>query len=359
MLASQHPLEIRLFGTCAIRFRGKALPPLRTRKGVSLLAFLALRAGQTVEREWLAGVLWPDSAPPQGLASLRRTLTDLRHVLGDGKGCIESPTSRTLRFDASDVFVDVLQFDAAVRAGNTEIAFTLYRGPLLEDLSDSWVVQEREGRLRKLIQLRTACAYNAERDGYGEEAVRHWQAIVAASPFDEAAQRGLMRALAVQQQFTAAIQVFREFCNSLRREFDVEPHPETTALFRQIRALCNSHPVAASQSILTALTQPSTGGSHEEAAVAEAAAPVGMIALAEWENLIQRMRVAVSTLERAVDRLAVAANEPLVELSSELSGELRATCFVFNSGDAEPASTSPYEHGTITPETDLPSCGVL
>src|SRR5947208_14859209 len=53
-------LELRLFGPMEVRTGSSPLPRLRSRKGLWLLALLALRAGRAVERSWLAGTLWPD-----------------------------------------------------------------------------------------------------------------------------------------------------------------------------------------------------------------------------------------------------------------------------------------------------------
>ena len=59
-----------------------------------LLALLALRAGREVERDWLAGTLWPDSSQPQALQSLRMCLTDLRQALGSEASRLRSPEPR-------------------------------------------------------------------------------------------------------------------------------------------------------------------------------------------------------------------------------------------------------------------------
>src|SRR5262245_46843747 len=104
------PLLLRLFGPFEAQLHGQPLPPLRTRKGAWLLALLALRPGREVDRAWLAGTLWPESAEPQALMSLRRCLADLRHVLGDQASRLASPTPRTLRLDLEGVFVDLLAF---------------------------------------------------------------------------------------------------------------------------------------------------------------------------------------------------------------------------------------------------------
>src|SRR5262249_34439093 len=81
VFATDAPLAIRLLGPFGARLQGGPLPRLRTRKGQWLLALLALRASQEVERSWLAGTLWPDSDEPQAFGSLRKSLADLRAAL--------------------------------------------------------------------------------------------------------------------------------------------------------------------------------------------------------------------------------------------------------------------------------------
>src|SRR5437763_14082292 len=73
------PLTIQLFGPFEVRGNGRPLPRLRYRKSQSALALLALRHGAEVERDWLVGLLWPES---DGSQALRNCLTELRRALG-------------------------------------------------------------------------------------------------------------------------------------------------------------------------------------------------------------------------------------------------------------------------------------
>lgn len=77
-------LLLRLFGPFEAQVNGEPLPRLRSRKGSWLLALLALRHGREVDRSWLAGTLWPESAEPQALLSLRVTI---EAVTDSGGGC--------------------------------------------------------------------------------------------------------------------------------------------------------------------------------------------------------------------------------------------------------------------------------
>src|SRR5262245_66337329 len=67
--AGSAPLELRLLGPLEVRVHGQPLPPPRYRKVYWLLALLALRAGQEVDREWLAGTLFPESTAGQALSN--------------------------------------------------------------------------------------------------------------------------------------------------------------------------------------------------------------------------------------------------------------------------------------------------
>src|SRR5438876_6080451 len=107
------PLSVRLFGPLEVRLQGQSLRPLRTRRGEWLLALLALRRNQPLERAWLAGTLWPESDHRQGAESPRRTLTDLRQALGTEAGRILSPTAHTLSLHLTEAEADVIAFDQA------------------------------------------------------------------------------------------------------------------------------------------------------------------------------------------------------------------------------------------------------
>src|SRR5262249_33626435 len=130
MGSTEVPLSLHLFGRFEARVCGIPLPPLRTRKGEWLLSLLALRAGEEIERRWLAGLLWPDSPDDQSLRNLRTSLADLRQALGRETGRLHSPTSHSLCLDLTGAAVDIIAFDQAIRQGDTaalEQAVALYR----------------------------------------------------------------------------------------------------------------------------------------------------------------------------------------------------------------------------------------
>ena len=93
--AAAPTLILCLFGPFEAQLNGAPLPGLRRRKARWLLALLALRAGREIERTWLAGLLWPETAEAAALKNLRSSLADLRQSLGSAAARLRSPTSHT------------------------------------------------------------------------------------------------------------------------------------------------------------------------------------------------------------------------------------------------------------------------
>src|SRR4030095_13535195 len=91
----------------------------RIRKDYWPLALLALRADRETERSFLAGTVWPDVVEENALFYLRRSLTELRQILGPDASRLLSPAPRTLRLDVEGMEVDVLAFDAALKRGDS------------------------------------------------------------------------------------------------------------------------------------------------------------------------------------------------------------------------------------------------
>jgi len=214
-------LTIRLFGSFDAEVSGTPLPRTRTRKEQWLLALLALRPGQTVDRRWLAGVLWPDTLDAGAMANLRRSLTDLRRVLGQEAARLEAPTPRTLRLDTDGAMIDVCEFDRAVTGGDTaslESAVDLYRGPLLEGCLEEWALPERDSREEAYLRALETLGTRAMERGDPREAARHLRRGVSADPLRESMQRALMEALAAGGDPAAAAQVYRDLRLLLHRD---------------------------------------------------------------------------------------------------------------------------------------------
>jgi predicted ATPase/DNA-binding SARP family transcriptional activator len=236
-------LECRLFGPMTVSRMGEPIPPLRTRKGLWLLALLILRHDREVERAWLAGTLWPDSPESQSLYNLRRSLSDLRSALGNAEACLESPSPHTLLFRSENCLCDILTLESALSQNDeTALAEAVAQcaGTLLEGCSEPWVVSERQTWEQRYQEALERLAQRALDRQDSAQAVPYLRLLLASDPLRESALRLLMQALANNGEIAAVIETYRDFRLRLLRELNAQPDPETAALYRQIRAQTRS-----------------------------------------------------------------------------------------------------------------------
>jgi predicted ATPase/DNA-binding SARP family transcriptional activator len=231
-------LQLRLFGPIEVRIGLASLPHLRSRKGLWLVALLALRGGRDVDRDWIAGTLWPDCDEFNSRRSLRQTLHDLRLALGTEAWRLKSDEPRTLRLELGGASVDALEFDEAIKKRDPtllETAVQLYRGPLLEDCAEEWALEGRRQREQAVIgALETLASHATLRHEHGV-AADLLRTALRLDMYREDLLRALMQALAADGNAAAALVAFREYRALLGRQLVGEPADETVSLFRRLR----------------------------------------------------------------------------------------------------------------------------
>ncbi len=242
--------RLRLYLLGSFRVESEKGPiHLPTRKIESLLAFLALHP-EAHSREKLAAFFWGDSPDSEARGSLRKALTLLRKhlstdlVIADRESIQLNP--------AFPLWVDAIEFENIAHsesAGNShqpEIenlksqwdfpsAIALYRGDLLVDFYDDWILAEREhyhelylNTLLRLVQeLRAQSEY--------DYAIEYAQKVLASDPANERAHQHLMFCFMTTGNRPAALGQYEKCETALREELAVEPTAETTALYHWIK----------------------------------------------------------------------------------------------------------------------------
>ena len=235
-----HPsLTIHLFGPLRILLQGEPMPRVRTRSVEWLLALLVLRHGRTVERSWLAGTLWPESREEQALHNLRDDLMHLRKALGSERDRLQSPSRNTLTLVLAGAEVDVVTFDAAIKAGDEgslQSAVAVCTGLLLEGWYEEWVSVERESRQQACLSALETLAERAAEQSNHPEAIRYLRQAETLDPLRDSVARLLMTSLGATGDLGAVVEVYRHFRNRLYEELAVAPDAETTQLFQALRA---------------------------------------------------------------------------------------------------------------------------
>ena len=128
-------LVLRLFGQARIE-ADDAIRPIRApAKAVEAFAYLAANHNAPVSREFLAALLWPDDAPEEGRAKLRRHLYVLAQALPAAAEPYLTTTSNTVRWNGAAAPVDVIAFTEALARDGAGDPAVWYTGRLSRRLS--------------------------------------------------------------------------------------------------------------------------------------------------------------------------------------------------------------------------------
>jgi DNA-binding SARP family transcriptional activator len=262
-------LALSLLGGFQAALDGRPLMRFKSNKVRALLAYLAVEADRPHRREALAAMFWPERSDSEALSNLRYSLASLRKTLGDRTAAIPFLliSHDTIQFNqASDAWLDVTQLYQLVasvyREGSDRLpgqhstaiplsataiqdlqaAIALYRGSFLEGFSvagaapfEEWTLLRREQIQQPVIAVLSSLVTEFQTRGNYKQAQAYARQQMALEPWNEAAQRSLMRALALDGQRTAALHQFQTCCRILKEELGVEPAEETLALYEAIR----------------------------------------------------------------------------------------------------------------------------
>lgn len=236
------PVRLDLLGRVELHVDGQpAQAVLVQPKRLALLVWIALRRpGGFVRRDELLGVFWPASTESRARASLRQALQFLRRNLG--MRVVMNRGDGEIGIDPAIVACDVITFLDAVDRGEVDVALQRYGGDLLPGFIlegahefDRWLQSERQ-RLRATATataLRAADLAETVRDDARAADRVAWALRI--EPTDEAVARRLMTLLARGGNRAAAIATYDELADRLRKEFDLEPSPQTVELADTLR----------------------------------------------------------------------------------------------------------------------------
>jgi len=289
----------------------------------SLIGYLLLNRARPTDRRRLAFLFWPRATETAARRNLRQYLHHVRNALApiDPAGSLLLSDGSTIQFNPqAEIWVDVEAFLHGIRpeASHTEVhaALALYSGDLLEDVYDEWCLPEREKLRRAYLTTLDHFSQALQSAGQLEEALTYVQKWTAAEPFDESAQRRMMRLYALIGDRARAIQQYQAFAQTLQDELGTEPLPETQSLLRAIqdgdlRIEPEPQPVPVSQPRPTfpkpsAETSPSLIGRQDELiqmeqAFQQAREGVGQFVLVTGEPGIGKTRLLEEYLSRHPD----------------------------------------------------------
>jgi DNA-binding SARP family transcriptional activator/tetratricopeptide (TPR) repeat protein/TolB-like protein len=312
-------IELRTLGLLELRGAdGDELRPvLRQPKRLALLVYLAANTPLRYHRrDALLGMFWPELDAEHARAALRRALYFLRQSMGDD--LIVSRGDDEVGIAPDEIQCDVIALDRACSEGRYADALALYHGPLLQGfyVSDSpeferWLDETRASVHRRATSAAAALTDAAEAAGDSASAADWAHRAAALEPYDERIHRRLVEQLDRTGDRAGALRAHDEFARRLRKDYELDPSAETTALIASLRepGLDARSPVFQSHRPAATDTQPPNPGVR----------PVG-IALAQPPNVEPRVIAIFPFTVRGNRELAYFSDGIVDLLSTTLDG---------------------------------------
>ncbi|MBT3276181.1 MAG: hypothetical protein HN368_23745 [Spirochaetales bacterium] len=245
--------HLYLLNSPRLEYAGKKVK-LDTRKTFALLGYITL-ADRPHPRAYLASLLWPESSIDAAKTNLRKALSTLRKIFGNGSVIADRET--VVFGDAPALWIDsveVMRLLGKCEAHAHDLGkgcekclpvaervIDLYQGPFLRGFTvgespdfDDWVLETAEVIASKVhLGFRLACRTYRELGDFGKSNAfaRRWLAL---DEFNEEAHRELMIGYAESGDRAAAIRQFMRCRDLFTSELDIVPGKETNVLYQRI-----------------------------------------------------------------------------------------------------------------------------
>ncbi|MGN6678992.1 MAG: AAA family ATPase, partial [Streptosporangiaceae bacterium] len=241
-------LELRLAGIFGVARDGVLLPDseLGSRKARTLLKLLAVERTRLVSVDRIGEALWVNDQPAALVENVATLVSRLRRALGSG---VIHGGRQGYRLGDAGIVVDLdearrltiraereLELAPAVARAAAEHAVEMLSAgtALAEEPNAAWAEPAREELHALLRRARHALASALLATGDPRLAARIAGAAVAEDPFDEAAHRLCMSALAAAGERAKALETYAVLSSRLADELGTDPAPETAELHLSI-----------------------------------------------------------------------------------------------------------------------------
>lgn len=227
------------------------IPDIRlpTKKSQALLIYLASPPGVQRSRDQLAGLLWGRSAQDQARSSLRQNLARLRKSLGAAKDAIVAD-GQHISLSPECIDVDTARLERLLSTPHvTELAGAaeLFGGEFAsgvdinEEAFDEWISNERR-RISELAVsgLSRLLGHYEEQEDFGNAAGIACK-LLSADPLQEGVHQSLMRSLAHEHRYEAALLQYKQCRDLLWKELGIRPGDDTRLLYKEITRHREAH----------------------------------------------------------------------------------------------------------------------
>jgi DNA-binding SARP family transcriptional activator/predicted ATPase len=239
-------IRLYLFGPPRLEVAGKIVRPGR-RKSLALLAYLAV-TGYPHDRASLAALFWPESNRSSALAALRQSLSEIKKRVGTtllqvDRQSVSLPATAPLWVD-----VAAFQHCLAQRLHQSDLpqlieAADLYQadfmaGFVLPDTPafDAWQLAQATRWQQEMLPVLDRIVSLLHAQQQIEKAISYAGRRVALDPWDETAQKQLLRLYLESGQTNTAVDHYQQFAARMDAELGSQPSFTLAALLAETRS---------------------------------------------------------------------------------------------------------------------------
>jgi TolB-like protein/DNA-binding SARP family transcriptional activator/Tfp pilus assembly protein PilF len=210
------------------------------RRRLAVLALLAMSRRQSLAREKLAAMLWPESDNERA----RHLLSDTVYVINRAVGMdVITAAGDELRLRGDELRCDARELEEAIERGAFADAVRLYAGPFMDgfyvdntDEFEQWMAAERE-RLKDLhARALEQLALDRGNQGDLRGAIECWRRLTADDPFNSRLACALADVLDRAGDRAGALQLLQDHTSTLKKELGIAPPAEVTTAVRRLKA---------------------------------------------------------------------------------------------------------------------------
>lgn len=226
-----HYLNIKLLGEFRLIYSDTPVTTLNTPRLQALLAYLLFHRAIPQARRQIAFCFWPDSSEKQARTNLRHQFHLLRQALPAVNEFVQSDAQTLVWHNAGPIHLDVAEFERAASQSHSimalQEAIDLYRGDLLPDCYDDWILPFRERLRQTYVATLEQLIRLLEQENDYTTAIHYAHRLRQCDPLHEATYRHLMRLYALQGDHAGVQRTYEECVRCLQRELDAPPTTAT------------------------------------------------------------------------------------------------------------------------------------
>jgi LuxR family maltose regulon positive regulatory protein len=234
-------MVIRAFGRIEVKIDERLVSSAdwQTQTARDLFYFI-LAHPEGLTKEAIGLVFWPDSSPAELKLRFKNTVYRLRHAAGRDVILFQDEIYRfNINMDYEyDIESFLKEIDFAQKSEETQQKIThcksaiqAYKGTYLPEVSETWVVTERERLYQLYIDTLVKLAGLYLETHQHEAGLETCQMILRDDPCMEAAHRLAMRILAAMGNRAAMVRQYELCKQALKEEYDATPSPQTEQLY--------------------------------------------------------------------------------------------------------------------------------